>query len=98
MRNGDSEALVMAPIIIIIIVISMAAMFPSRGSADDQLIKLNGGERTSACALTRVIQQWTICYVSTTTCLTHGGHVGYDTRDTSGEPHCLNSDLVPAKK
>jgi hypothetical protein len=95
MRKGYQKA--PAGVRALAVLILFAALFASPGYADDPSIKLSGGT-TPTCDLAKIFPPWAICYVLTSTCLAHGGHVGYQASDTSGAPHCLHSDLVPSTK
>lgn len=82
--------------------VSLASLFTTRSNAQDQLLKLSGGIPAGVCdnspMRTQVAGGFVICLVPTSVCLAHGGHIGLDPSDRSGSPHCMESDLVPAKK
>jgi hypothetical protein len=78
--------------------VALASLFATRSNAQDQLLKLSGGIPAGVCNSPMRIQVtggYVICLVPTSVCLAHGGHIGLDPRDSSGSPHCMESDLVP---
>jgi hypothetical protein len=78
-------------------VLSLVPLFAMRASADERLLKLNSGAPLPICDKT-VTGKYVICFIRESVCLAHGGHVDYDSRDTSGSPHCMGSDLLGATK
>jgi hypothetical protein len=95
---GDHKAFVVG--LGLLMLFSSGALIVSRGYADEQMLKLNGAIPAQVCnpPMKVMTGKYLICLVPISICTAHGGHVGQDANDTSGQPHCLDSDLVPHKK
>ena len=76
---------------------SLTVLSPTPSSAQGQMLKLNSGAGLPVCQNV-VTGRYVICFIPTSVCLAHGGHIDYDPRDTSGSPHCMGSDLVAKKQ
>jgi hypothetical protein len=93
--SGDRETLAAG-----FALVTLAALFAPSASADEQMLKLNSGIPAGVChpPMKVLVGAHAICLVPLSMCTAHGGHVGQDPNDTSGQPHCLDSDLVLNKK